>query len=82
MHIKSLTTQANQWEQIDSRVPPEYWPEYETMSLLAVVSHQIARRVLAFTTADVCLTIATAHVRQTCYFKRKPTINKQRKPQC
>ena len=32
MNIKSLTTKAHQWEEIDSRVPPEYWPEYRTMS--------------------------------------------------
>lgn len=31
MNIKPLTTQAHQWEEIDTRVPPKYWPDHKTM---------------------------------------------------
>lgn len=44
MNIKSLTTQAHQWEETDTRVPPEYWPEYKTMLCFGRCFHKIEDR--------------------------------------
>lgn len=60
MNNKSLTTQSHQREEINSRVPPEYWPNYKTVFLVSTFFKVVVGG--HFTFEDLLFVIKTADV--------------------